>query len=445
MIIANGKNITADAFSCKFNNITQKYDVKFNSGKVYSYNYESIVWLKNPEILNPLNFRIIYDKKELFDISGIYVFRDGYRKYWHIYFSNGSERDCEDSLLKIAVSCLNNTDSKDVFNYLKTAADLVSVRSEDGTRLLSKQYEKISFVSSDKAFACYVNPKTNPAGKPGTFIPVFPFGCNASQYSAVSNALENQISIIEGPPGTGKTQTILNIIANLLIAGKTMQVVSNNNNAVANVLEKLSSPEYGMGFLAAALGNSNNKTRFIHGQESRYPDIIQEWASCRSGEAVLQEEVYSRSGELSIVFRKQERLAIARQELNSLEVEFKYFTDYSGEKDKVFSDIRMRRKPESGKVLQLLGECEKFSDAGRSLSFFFKIKCRFIYGIAKWDFYRSEIAAVVTLFQLLFYRTRRGELVREIEDLEMSLSDSGGADRVRDFCKISMDYLKGKL
>ena len=50
--------------------------------------------------------------------------------------------------------------------------------------------------------------------------PVFPFGCNESQYQAVVNALSNRISIIEGPPGTGKTQTILNIIANLCFRGK---------------------------------------------------------------------------------------------------------------------------------------------------------------------------------------------------------------------------------
>lgn len=43
-------------------------------------------------------------------------------------------------------------------------------------------------------------------------MPIFPFGCNNSQYVAVKRAMENQISVIQGPPGTGKTQTILNII-----------------------------------------------------------------------------------------------------------------------------------------------------------------------------------------------------------------------------------------
>ena len=88
------------------------------------------------------------------------------------------------------------------------------------------------------------------------YAPIFPFGCNNSQYEAVRNALEHPISVIQGPPGTGKTQTILNIIANLLLSGKTVQIVSNNNSATENVYEKLSSPRYGLEFIAAALGLS---------------------------------------------------------------------------------------------------------------------------------------------------------------------------------------------
>ncbi|KPX54874.1 ATP-binding protein, partial [Pseudomonas amygdali pv. photiniae] len=73
----------------------------------------------------------------------------------------------------------------------------------------------------------------------GNFI--FPFGLNESQLQAVEQAFLSQISVIEGPPGTGKTQTILNIIANILLQGKTVAVVSNNNSAVENVYEKLGS------------------------------------------------------------------------------------------------------------------------------------------------------------------------------------------------------------
>ncbi|HCK1662647.1 TPA: AAA family ATPase, partial [Escherichia coli] len=68
---------------------------------------------------------------------------------------------------------------------------------------------------------------------------IFPFGLNESQLLAVERAFSSQISVIEGPPGTGKTQTILNIVANILIQNKTVAILSNNNSAVSNVYEKM--------------------------------------------------------------------------------------------------------------------------------------------------------------------------------------------------------------
>ena len=76
-------------------------------------------------------------------------------------------------------------------------------------------------------------------------VNIFPFGFNSSQKKAVKTALENSISIIEGPHGTGKTQTILNIIANVVAKGKTVGIVSSNNSATANVQEKLEKNGYG--------------------------------------------------------------------------------------------------------------------------------------------------------------------------------------------------------
>ena len=76
-------------------------------------------------------------------------------------------------------------------------------------------------IQNSIALAKYLNPLSEQANKKrDDYTPIFPFGCNNSQYKAVKNAMENQISVIQGPPGTGKTQTILNIIANVLMQGK---------------------------------------------------------------------------------------------------------------------------------------------------------------------------------------------------------------------------------
>lgn len=137
--------------------------------------------------------------------------------------------------------------------------------------MLAKRFKKISFVSNDVALAKYLNPTSLQVNKKRReYIPIFSFGCNNSQYKAVKNAMENQISVIQGPPGTGKTQTILNIIANILMQGKTVQIVSNNNSATENVYEKLSSPRYKLGFVAATLGSSKNKKLFVEHQDTNY-------------------------------------------------------------------------------------------------------------------------------------------------------------------------------
>ncbi len=59
-----------------------------------------------------------------------------------------------------------------------------------------------------------------------------------SQRVAVCNALNSRLSVITGPPGTGKTQVILNLIVNALILGKRVLVASKNNKAVENVKDK---------------------------------------------------------------------------------------------------------------------------------------------------------------------------------------------------------------
>ena len=53
---------------------------------------------------------------------------------------------------------------------------------------------------------------------------------NSSQKTAIGNALNKRMSIIEGPPGTGKTTTILNILANLIYQNKKVVVVSKNKS-----------------------------------------------------------------------------------------------------------------------------------------------------------------------------------------------------------------------
>lgn len=91
---------------------------------------------------------------------------------------------------------------------------------------------------------------------------IYPFSSNKSQRDALQAALSNSISVIDGPPGTGKTQTILNLVANLVTDQKTtVAVVSHGNAAVNNIYEKLESSE--LDFIAAPLGSRERITEFL--------------------------------------------------------------------------------------------------------------------------------------------------------------------------------------
>jgi hypothetical protein len=65
------------------------------------------------------------------------------------------------------------------------------------------------------------------------------FSLNPSQNSAVQKALTQPLTVITGPPGTGKSQVVLNIIANAVYQNKTVLFASKNNKAVDVVIEKL--------------------------------------------------------------------------------------------------------------------------------------------------------------------------------------------------------------
>ena len=444
MVIIKGEIKTSEIMSCVYNRDTQKWDVKFNNGKTYSYAYSNVEWLKDPQILNPEMYRISREGREFFDIRAIYVFRSVYESYWHICFGDGSERDYYQRELHIVESCLRERQSANVFEYIKQIAGLSDIRNEEtGEKLLSKRFDKISFVGSDVALAKYLNPSSVQVSKGGhEYIPIFPFGCNNSQYKAVKNAMENQISVIQGPPGTGKTQTILNIIANILLQGKTVQIVSNNNSATENVYEKLSSPKYNLGFIVAPLGSSKNKKIFVENQDANYPDFSL-WKTNENLDD-LQKRIEEQSIQLKVVFDKQEKLACLRQELSQLVTEQEYFNQYVEESDVNTESIKFKKNLSSKDWMALWQECQLISEEKKAIGFWFKIKALLKYGVTDWNFYRQDISKIITTFQAMYYGAKRSELSAEIVDIEKYLN-SVNKDLLDDLCNQSMIVLKDKL
>mgnify|MGYP002639007235 CR=1 FL=1 len=444
MVIIKGNVKTSEIMSCVYNRETQKWDVKFNNGKTYSYAYLNVEKLKEPVVLNPNMYRISRKGREFFDVKAIYEFRSACEFYWHICFGDGSERDYRRSDLHIIESCLSQRQSANVFEYIRQIAGLSDIKNEEtGEKLLSKRFGRISFVSSDVALAKYLDPSSLQVGKRGEeYIPIFPFGCNNSQYKAVKDAMENQFSVIQGPPGTGKTQTILNIIANILMQGKTVQIVSNNNSATENVYEKLSSSEHNLGFIAATLGSSKNKKLFIEQQNTNYPDFSS-WKMDENPND-LRKKIAEQSSQLKTVFDKKEKLAYLRQERSQLVTEQEYFNQYVEESDVNTDKIKFKKKLSSENWMELWQECQLISEEKKAIGFLFKIKAFLKFGVTDWNFYKQDISKIITTFQAMYYRAKQGELSAEIAEIEKHLS-SVNKNLLDDLCKQSMIVLKDKL
>lgn len=62
---------------------------------------------------------------------------------------------------------------------------------------------------------------------------------NSRQIQAATAAEQEQLTVVTGPPGTGKSQLVLNVIANAFFRGERILFASRNNKAVDVVMDRL--------------------------------------------------------------------------------------------------------------------------------------------------------------------------------------------------------------
>ena len=291
-----------------------QFYVRYHQGqKVLHYNPDNVDVAKFiRQLAPPFRIRRTTDGEVFHHILGVRVFKGKENCAYRIIYENGNAKNYPASYLDVEEH-IDDKSSVNVWEYLNEVAkyNVIPVDDkEEKTVSLADKYKKMEFVAKNSLLEAYlnVNTYTDVAGNPST--PIFPFGCNRSQYKAVRNSLEHKLSVIQGPPGTGKTQTILNILSNLLIAGKTMEIVSNNNSAVENVKEKLESA--GLDFICAQLGRVSNKNDFVESQTGEYPDM-KSWKLENAG--AVRKAVVQLSREMQDLYECQENLATDLEKL----------------------------------------------------------------------------------------------------------------------------------
>ena len=226
--------------------------------------------------------------------------------------------------------------------------------------------------------------------------------------------------------------------------GKTVQVVSNNNSATDNVYDKLASEKYNLGFIAAKLGNSSNKERFIENQKLEYPDFST-WKNKNTKE--LKESIVSQSANIKDIFDKQEKLAELRQEISQLQIEQEYFNRHAKELNVNIDNIKFRKNLSSTKLMSLWQDVQIISDKQKQIGFWFKIKALLIYGITDFKLYKQDILNLIIILQSMFYKAKYSEILDNINSIEENIK-SISANNIKEFTDNSMlvfkDYLAQK-
>lgn len=95
-----------------------------------------------------------------------------------------------------------------------------------------------------------------------------PLACDSSQYAAVAESAKGTTFVLHGPPGTGKSQTITNIIANAVDSGKRVLFVAEKQAALHVVKKRLTDIGIGEFCLELHSGKSADKTEIVRSIEN---------------------------------------------------------------------------------------------------------------------------------------------------------------------------------
>lgn len=318
LVLIDGKEKTEEIE--KLEQTEKYYLIKFyNANKTYKYNFSKVVIENTTQQIELKDNQIVMiDNIIISNVTKIIKYISKIR----IIFSDSREKLTDINKIKLLENN-NKSSEKEILNYFKELskyAKIVDEKTGEERYLLEKQYNK--FTVPEKSVLKYYLNGINTEGQLKGTVNIYPFNFNISQKQAVENVNKSNISVIKGPPGTGKTQTILNIIANLVANNKTIALVSGNNEAIRNVKEKLD--KNGYGFIVAELGKDENVIDFFN----HLPQIdIRNFYKKQINDDIY-EKLYEATNKLEKLLELNNEKYKLKRELDNYKLEQKYFEEY---------------------------------------------------------------------------------------------------------------------
>jgi superfamily I DNA and/or RNA helicase len=403
------------------------YTVVFRSNsKPYNFNFDKISVYGSPKVVKTDGAVVTIDLNAVENIDIMIEF-DSYLK---IFYKNKKTELHKKSTVKIEYSCLEEPRVQELKKYLVAISNCAN-RSDGQDSFLSRELESIAFISDETVFADYSLGKTiEPVISKDVLV--FPFGLNKSQKIAVEKAMTNKITIIKGPPGTGKTQTILNIIANVVHQNMNVAVVSGNNSATQNVYEKLE--KNGYGFLAAPLGNKENQKTFFDGIELGKKDLSK-WAQSEHKLDGLKKQSVESLKYLNQQLELINERARIKEQLSKLKLEQKHYLSANSESDFNVKKVVPIDKWTSETLLKFIATLESLSMTGEKVRFLDRVKLLFDFRFTKVNLDESNMRLLVLKLHQHYYEKAIHECIERLKAIKLELKSGN-------FEKLMVDYQK---
>ena len=406
-----------------------------SSPRVFQYNYARLLYLTHPETINLENKGLYINNRHIMGADELLRFSHEKNTFYRVVYEDGRTECLEGRNVYVTRTPIDKTGGS-TWDYLRKIAEETGLQSDNGVNTLTLKYDLVDVKRDNVPLAQFLGDKTQLVTYNLPHQVYYPFGCNASQKTAVEAALTHQVSFIQGPPGTGKTQTVLNIIANLLLANKTVLIVSNNNSAVENIAEKLQTE--GLDFLIAPLGNAERKETFIENQSSAYPDMTS-WHISNLVE--VQEQAKEALLSVSLGFDSQTKLALLRAEYDALMTEEHY--DNLLKEGQSHPDWLNHKRSE--KLMKLLTRCQMLAERDRKPSLWFCLKWMFFIGVRAFSFLRGNLTEVVAALEQAYYCVRKLEIEQELGVLTEQLQTINLQQNLQALTTSSLQVLKSRI
>lgn len=433
MILVDGEDKTKDIRLFQHDTKNNKMLIGYFKGnKVYPYSCSRVKKLEDPKVIDLNGCAAFAGGMPVFEPQAILDFGE---RIWIIGYRGTAETVLPSAFCLVENSAGTN-DAEDILHYLKDISQYTSEKQEENA-FLKREMDKLTFVHPESVLGSYLNRQPIRERTPEMDGIIFPFRFNLSQKRALENALTHSVSVIEGPPGTGKTQTILNIIANLIaVQGKSVGVVSNNNEAVKNVIEKLSKGGYG--FLTAMLGKRDNQDEFF----ADMPVARVEGWDCEEEKETLIEQLASMNVKLNHLLQADRKRAQLKQELLAWRLEQEHFEIYYDRQAVEEIEKLPLLKASPDQIISFLAETTLAKERQQSDKILYKLKLLIKYGIWNQKVLRQHEISVLLGLQKAFYKKQISSLEKEITEYNHQLEGACFEDLLNDHQQLSEKFFR---